>query len=184
MPSHYLIVTKCITVPTRRHFYLTHSAHTQGERYKSQLPNFGPEVDAELTRYIKAIEQFARPEHTVVWSYRSPRASLFAHHSGIVLLLTLWFFLSQLRVLPRTGCVRHSRDHRTDLQVRTSSTDIGLDHPVRSQCPKPTSVAKTWKLDAGHPDRGILRPPAHKVRAIPWPVVPAHSFGVLPVHLY
>ncbi|KAH9886928.1 terpenoid synthase [Cubamyces lactineus] len=40
-------------------------------RYKSQLPSFGPEVDAELARYHKAIEQYT--QGTVVWYYRSPR---------------------------------------------------------------------------------------------------------------
>lgn len=34
-------------------------------RYKAQLPSFGPEVDAELARYHKAIEQYT--QGTVVW---------------------------------------------------------------------------------------------------------------------
>ncbi|KAI0363928.1 terpenoid synthase [Pilatotrama ljubarskyi] len=40
-------------------------------RYKAQLPSFGPEVDAELARYNKAIEQYT--QGTVVWYYYSPR---------------------------------------------------------------------------------------------------------------
>ncbi|TFK81182.1 terpenoid synthase [Polyporus arcularius HHB13444] len=40
-------------------------------RFKSQLPSFGPEVDAELARYNKAIEQYT--QGTVVWYYYSPR---------------------------------------------------------------------------------------------------------------
>ncbi|KAI0705976.1 terpenoid synthase [Cerioporus squamosus] len=40
-------------------------------RYKSQLPSFGPEVDAELARYNTAIEQYT--QGTVVWYYYSPR---------------------------------------------------------------------------------------------------------------
>ncbi|KAI0753658.1 terpenoid synthase [Fomes fomentarius] len=40
-------------------------------RYKAQLPSFGPEVDAELARYNKAIEQYT--QGTVVWYYHSPR---------------------------------------------------------------------------------------------------------------
>ena len=40
-------------------------------RYKSQLPSFGTEVDAELARYNKAIEQYT--QGTVVWYYYSPR---------------------------------------------------------------------------------------------------------------
>ncbi|KAI0655721.1 terpenoid synthase [Cubamyces menziesii] len=40
-------------------------------RYKAQLPSFGPEVDAELARYHKAIEQYT--QGTVVWYYHSPR---------------------------------------------------------------------------------------------------------------
>ena len=42
-------------------------------RYKAQLPSFGAEVDAELARYNKAIEQFT--QGTVVWYYYSPRKS-------------------------------------------------------------------------------------------------------------
>lgn len=34
-------------------------------RYRSQLPSFGPEVDAELARYNKAIEQYT--QGTIVW---------------------------------------------------------------------------------------------------------------------
>ncbi|PIL24732.1 terpene synthase [Ganoderma sinense ZZ0214-1] len=41
------------------------------EELKAQLPSFGPEVDAELTRYIKAIEHYT--QGTVVWYYSSPR---------------------------------------------------------------------------------------------------------------
>ncbi|EJF60235.1 terpenoid synthase [Dichomitus squalens] len=41
------------------------------ERYKAQLPSFGPEVDAELARYNRAIEQYT--QGTVVWYYYSPR---------------------------------------------------------------------------------------------------------------
>ncbi|KAI0703109.1 terpenoid synthase [Earliella scabrosa] len=40
-------------------------------RYKSQLPSFGPEVDAELARYNTAMEQYT--QGTVVWYYHSPR---------------------------------------------------------------------------------------------------------------
>ncbi|KAI0334297.1 terpenoid synthase [Cubamyces sp. BRFM 1775] len=40
-------------------------------RYKAQLPSFGPELDAELARYNKAIEQYT--QGTIVWYYRSPR---------------------------------------------------------------------------------------------------------------
>ncbi|KAI0334296.1 terpenoid synthase [Cubamyces sp. BRFM 1775] len=40
-------------------------------RFKAQLPSFGPEVDAELARYNKAIEHYT--QGTVVWYYRSPR---------------------------------------------------------------------------------------------------------------
>ncbi|KAH9886929.1 terpenoid synthase [Cubamyces lactineus] len=40
-------------------------------RYRSQLPSFGPEVDAELARYNRAIEQYT--QGTIVWYYRSPR---------------------------------------------------------------------------------------------------------------
>ncbi|RDX42205.1 terpenoid synthase [Lentinus brumalis] len=39
--------------------------------YKSQLPSFGPAVDAELARYNKAIEQYT--QGTIVWYYHSPR---------------------------------------------------------------------------------------------------------------
>ena len=42
-------------------------------RYKSQLPSFGPEVDAELARYNTAMEQYT--QGTVVWYYHSPRES-------------------------------------------------------------------------------------------------------------
>ena len=48
------------------------------ERYKAQLPSFGPEVDAELARYNKAIEQYT--QGTVVWYYQSPRKWL--HYAG------------------------------------------------------------------------------------------------------
>ncbi|KAI1795405.1 terpenoid synthase [Ganoderma leucocontextum] len=41
------------------------------ERYRAQLPSFGPEVDAELARYNKALEQYT--QGTVVWYYHSPR---------------------------------------------------------------------------------------------------------------
>ena len=34
-------------------------------RYRSQLPSFGPEVDAELARYNRAIEQYT--QGTIVW---------------------------------------------------------------------------------------------------------------------
>lgn len=34
-------------------------------RYRDQLPSFGPEVDAELARYNKAMEQYT--QGTVVW---------------------------------------------------------------------------------------------------------------------
>lgn len=34
-------------------------------RYRAQLPSFGPEVDAELARYNKALEQYT--QGTVVW---------------------------------------------------------------------------------------------------------------------
>ena len=44
------------------------------ERYKARLPSFGPEVDAELARYIKAMEQYT--QGTVVWYYRTSRMSL------------------------------------------------------------------------------------------------------------
>ncbi|KAH9856154.1 terpenoid synthase [Lenzites betulinus] len=40
-------------------------------RYKAHLPSFGPEVDAELARYNKAMEQYT--QGTVVWYYYSPR---------------------------------------------------------------------------------------------------------------
>ncbi|EMD32753.1 hypothetical protein CERSUDRAFT_126560 [Gelatoporia subvermispora B] len=38
---------------------------------KKQLPSFGPEVDLELARYFKALEQYV--QGTVVWYYYSPR---------------------------------------------------------------------------------------------------------------
>ena len=44
--------------------------------YKLQLPSFGPEVDAELARYVKAIEQYT--QGTIVWHYYSPRKLFFA----------------------------------------------------------------------------------------------------------
>ncbi|CDO69934.1 hypothetical protein BN946_scf184836.g8 [Trametes cinnabarina] len=40
-------------------------------RYKSQLPSFGAEVDSELARYTKALEQYT--QGTIVWYYQSPR---------------------------------------------------------------------------------------------------------------
>ncbi|OSD03851.1 terpenoid synthase [Trametes coccinea BRFM310] len=40
-------------------------------RYKSQLPSFGSEVDSELARYNKALEQYT--QGTIVWYYQSPR---------------------------------------------------------------------------------------------------------------
>ena len=45
------------------------------EKFKAQLPSFGPEIDVELARYIKAIEQYT--QGTVVWYYTSPRTSFF-----------------------------------------------------------------------------------------------------------
>ena len=39
--------------------------------FKSQLPSFGVEVDAELARYNKAIEHFT--QGTNVWYYNSSR---------------------------------------------------------------------------------------------------------------
>ncbi|KAF8883528.1 isoprenoid synthase domain-containing protein [Infundibulicybe gibba] len=47
---------------------------------KSQLPSFGPEVDAELARYHKALEHFV--QGTVLWYYRSPRYFRDAPHLG------------------------------------------------------------------------------------------------------
>ncbi|EMD32718.1 hypothetical protein CERSUDRAFT_99095 [Gelatoporia subvermispora B] len=38
---------------------------------KKQLPSFGPSVDSELARYLKALEQYV--QGTVVWYYMSPR---------------------------------------------------------------------------------------------------------------
>ena len=46
-------------------------------RFKAQLPSFGAEVDAELARYNKAIEQYT--QGTVVWYYYSPRKSACFH---------------------------------------------------------------------------------------------------------
>ena len=43
-------------------------------RFKAQLPSFGADVDAELARYNKAIEQYT--QGTVVWYYCSPRECL------------------------------------------------------------------------------------------------------------
>ncbi|KAI8992770.1 isoprenoid synthase domain-containing protein [Trametes punicea] len=45
-------------------------------RYKSQLPSFGTEVDAELARYIKAMEKYT--QGTTVWYHKSPRKSFSA----------------------------------------------------------------------------------------------------------
>jgi len=39
--------------------------------WKKQLPSFGSEVDSELRRYFKALEQYV--QGTVVWYYESPR---------------------------------------------------------------------------------------------------------------
>jgi len=39
--------------------------------WKKQLPSFSSEVDTELQRYLKALEQFI--QGTVVWNYESPR---------------------------------------------------------------------------------------------------------------
>ncbi|KAH7928018.1 terpenoid synthase [Leucogyrophana mollusca] len=38
---------------------------------KNSLPSFGPEVDAELARYLRALENFV--QGTVLWYYLSPR---------------------------------------------------------------------------------------------------------------
>ena len=48
-------------------------------QFKSQLPSFGPEVDSELARYHKAIEQYT--QGTVVWYYYSPRT---CSHTALV----------------------------------------------------------------------------------------------------
>ena len=40
-------------------------------RYKAQLPSFGPEVDAELARFHKGMEQFT--QGSLVWYYHTPR---------------------------------------------------------------------------------------------------------------
>ena len=54
--------------------------------YKKQLPSFGAELDLELARYFKALEQYV--QGTVIWYYESPRAcssvSLFRDHYSIV----------------------------------------------------------------------------------------------------
>jgi len=39
--------------------------------WKKQLPSFGSEVDEELRRYFKALEQYI--QGTIVWYYESPR---------------------------------------------------------------------------------------------------------------
>ena len=87
------------------------------ERYKAQLPSFGPEVDAELVRYNKAIEQYT--QGTVVWYYYSPRewisTSIELYRSQ---LLSLTLVVGTLhahcgcfhRLLPRPKGVRHSGD--------------------------------------------------------------------------
>ena len=40
---------------------------------KNRLPSFGEAVDAQLARYLSALEHFV--QGTVVWYYRSPRKS-------------------------------------------------------------------------------------------------------------
>lgn len=40
-------------------------------KFKSQLPSFGADVDAELARYLHALENFT--QGTVLWYYLSPR---------------------------------------------------------------------------------------------------------------
>jgi hypothetical protein len=39
-------------------------------KFKSQLPSFGTDVDAELQRYLHALENFV--QGTVLWYYLSP----------------------------------------------------------------------------------------------------------------
>ena len=67
-------------------------------RYKTQLPSFGPKVDAELARYNTAIEQYT--QGTVVWYYYSPRKRLFGDISRAFSPDTFC-----LRLFPRAGRV-------------------------------------------------------------------------------
>ncbi len=69
-------------------------------RYKSQLPSFGPEVDAELARYNKAIEQYT--QGTVVWYYHSPR-EYFAYRDSFVCAPLL---MAQSVILPLPSSLR------------------------------------------------------------------------------
>ena len=39
-------------------------------RLRKQLPSFGPDIDAELAKYLKNLEHFV--QGTVLWYYLSP----------------------------------------------------------------------------------------------------------------